>query len=175
MQIAAATPDDCPAIAGVHVQAWQHAYRHLLRPAYLDGLSVDRREAAWRQVLAEGRSELLVARVEGRVAGFASFGACRDDDAPPGRGELWALYASPHVWTQGVGLALWRAAATRLAACGFHEASLWVLAGNARAIRFYDTVGFAADASSAKQFDLGGALVREVRYIARLQPAPARP
>lgn len=175
MHIAPATPDDCAAIAGVHIASWQHAYRHLLRPAYLDALSVERREAAWRQVLAQGRSELLVARVDGQVAGFASFGACRDGDATPGRGELWALYAAPRVWTQGVGLGLWQAARARLAALGFQEASLWVLAGNTRAIRFYETVGFAPDAASAKDLELGGALVREIRYLARLDAAPAMP
>ena len=175
MHIAPATPDDCAAVASVHVASWQHAYRHLLRPAYLDALSVERREAAWRQVLAEGSSELLVARVDGQVAGFASFGACRDEGAPPGRGELWALYASPRVWTQGVGLALWQASRARLASRGFHEASLWVLAGNVRAIRFYETVGFAPDAATAKDFELGGALVREIRYIARLDPPPSTP
>lgn len=175
VHIAAATADDCPAIASVHVASWQHAYRHLLRPAYLDALSVERREASWRQVLAQGNAELLVARVDGEVAGFASFGACRDQDAPAGRGELWALYASPRVWTQGVGLGLWQAARTRLAARGFHQASLWVLAGNTRAIRFYETVGFAPDAASAKDFELGGALVREIRYIARLDAATHAP
>ena len=175
MHIAPATPDDCAAIASVHVASWQHAYRHLLRPAYLDALSVERREATWRQVLAEGSSELLVARVEGQVAGFASCGACRDEGAPPGRGELWALYAAPHVWAQGVGRGLWQASRADLVARGFHEASLWVLAGNARAIHFYETVGFVADADSAKDFELGGALVREIRYIARLDPPPSTP
>lgn len=175
MHVAPASPDDCPAIAGVHVASWQHAYRHLLRPDYLDGLSVARREAAWRQVLAQGDSELLVARLDGQVAAFASFGPCRDDGAPAHRGELWALYASPTVWTQGVGLALWRATRARLVARGFREASLWVLAGNVRAIRFYEMAGFAPDEASTKQFQLGGALVREVRYIAALQSAPQLP
>ena len=175
MHIAPATPDDCAAIAGVHVASWRHAYRHLLRPAYLDALSVERREASWRQVLAQGESALLVAHVDGQVAGFASFGACRDEGAPSGRGELWALYAAPHVWTQGVGRALWQASRAGLVALGFREASLWVLAGNARAIHFYETVGFVVDADSAKDFELGGALVREIRYLARLDAAPATP
>ena len=168
MQIAPAAIEDCAAVASVHVASWQHAYRHLLRPDYLDALSTERREAAWRNVLAQGSSELLVARIDGEVAAFASFGRCRDKDAPAGRGELWALYASPRVWSQGVGLALWQAARARLAALGFGEASLWVLAGNARAIRFYCTVGFTPDPASTQEFELGGAIVREIRYLARL-------
>jgi ribosomal protein S18 acetylase RimI-like enzyme len=167
LQIAPARADDCAELARVHVASWQHAYRHLLPAAYLDALSVDRREAAWRGVLAQGRSELLVARLDGEVAGFASSGACRDKDAPAGRGELWALYVAPQRWSRGIGLALWQATQARLAALGFHETSLWVLAGNVRAIRFYTTVGFAPEPGVAQDFEMGGTTLREIRYVAQ--------
>ena len=39
----------------------------------------------------------------------------------------------------------------------------------------YETVGFAPDAATAKDFELGGALVREIRYIARLDAPPSTP
>ena len=172
VQIAPAVAQDCAQLAQVHVASWQHAYRHLLPAAYLDALSVEKREAAWREVLAQGRSELLVARVDGQVAGFASFGACRDEGAPAGRGELWALYVAPQSWSRGVGLALWRAAQARLEALGFHETSLWALAGNARAIRFYTSVGFEAEPDAARDFAMGGAKLREVRYVKRTAALP---
>jgi ribosomal protein S18 acetylase RimI-like enzyme len=165
LRIEAARPDDCPALARVHIDSWRHAYRHLLPAAYLASLSIDKREASWRQVLAEDRSQLLVARLDGQVAGFASFGRCRDDGAPAGRGELWALYVAPQCWSQGVGLALWQATQARLAALGLQETSLWVLAGNARAIRFYTSVGFAPEPDAARNFDMGGARLREIRYV----------
>jgi len=167
MRIEPAAEADCAAVARVHVASWQQAYRHLMPADYLDALSVEKREAGWREVLARGQPELLVARAADDVLGFASFGKCRDDDAPPGRGELWALYASPLAWSRGVGRALCDAARTRLDALGFGETSLWVLAGNARAIRFYTRAGFVADPGSAKDFQLGGVTVREVRYIGR--------
>jgi ribosomal protein S18 acetylase RimI-like enzyme len=43
--------------------------------------------------------------------------------------------------------------------------SLWVLERNTRAIRFYTAAGFAIEAGSEKEFELGGLLVREVRMI----------
>ena len=170
LQITPARAEDCAALARVHVASWQHAYRHLLPAAYLDTLSHERREAQWRDVLAQGKSELLVARSEGEVVGFASFGACRDQEAPPGRGELWALYVAPRHWSRGVGLALWQATQERLTALGLVETSVWVLAGNVRAIRFYGNLGFQPDPGAAKDFEMGGARLREVRYVVR---APA--
>ena len=167
LQITPARAEDCAELARVHVASWQRAYRHLLPVAYLDALSAERREAAWREVLAQGRSELLVARADGDVAGFASFGPCRDEGAPPGRGELWALYVAPRHWSTGVGLALWRAAQARLVALDFGETSLWVLAGNTRAIGFYASVGFAPEPGAAREFEMGGAKLREIRYVAR--------
>lgn len=165
LQIRLATPDDCAAVAAVHVESWQAAYAGLLDPAFLAGLSVDDREASWRAVLAAGQSELMVALAGDDVAGFASFGATRDADAPPGRGELWALYVHPRSWSTGAGRELWRAAQARLAASGFTSTSLWVLEGNSRAIRFYSAAGFSIDAGSEKAFELGGLMVNELRMV----------
>jgi ribosomal protein S18 acetylase RimI-like enzyme len=164
-RIVAASADDCRAIAELHVASWRAAYAHLLAAEYLSGLSVEQREASWRKVLAEGRSELLVARRDGVILGFASFGPSRDQDAPPARGELWAIYVHPDAWSTGVGRRLLAAARERLAASGHASASIWVLAGNERAIRFYAAAGFALEPESAKEFELGGARVREVRML----------
>jgi ribosomal protein S18 acetylase RimI-like enzyme len=46
---------------------------------------------------------------------------------------------------------------------GFGSVSLWVLANNARARTFYERVGFSTD-EKAKAFELGGAVLSEVRY-----------
>lgn len=137
----------------------------ILADEFLAGLSVERREKSWRQVLAEAQSELLVARVDSLLVGFASFGKSRDADAPPKRGELWALYVHPDAWSTGVGRKLWDVAHNRLAAQGHSSVSLWVLERNVRAIRFYSATGFAVEPSSEKEFEIGGAVVREVRMV----------
>jgi ribosomal protein S18 acetylase RimI-like enzyme len=163
-----ATTGDCRAVAEVHVASWRGAYAHLLPSAFLAGLSVDKREASWQSVLAEGHSQLLVAEAKGEIVGFSSFGASRDADAPAGRGELWALYVHPGAWCTGTGRALWQATRGRLQARDFTSASLWVLEGNQRGIAFYAKSGFAPDAGSAKAFELGGTRLREVRMLANL-------
>jgi len=165
MDIADASPEDCRAVAQVHVASWQAAYAGILAPEFLAALSVDRREEAWRQVLSEGRSQLLLGREEASVIGFSSFGASRDAGAPPRRGELWALYVHPDAWSTGAGRRLWQATQQRLLAQGYSSVSLWVLEHNARAIAFYLAAGFAIEAASAKEFELGGTRVREVRMV----------
>jgi hypothetical protein len=50
-----------------------------------------------------------------------------------------------------------------LAACGYSSATLWVLEGNARAIRFYEQHGWAHDGSVAEHAIAGGPS-RELRY-----------
>lgn len=165
MEIRVASTDDCRAMATVHVASWQAAYAGILAPEFLAGLSIERREEAWRNVLAAGNSELLVACDGSAVLGFASFGPSRDADAPAGRGELWALYVHPRNWSSGAGRELWRAAHARLRARGFSSISLWVLEQNARAIAFYSTAGFSVEYGSQKEFELGGTKVREVRMV----------
>jgi ribosomal protein S18 acetylase RimI-like enzyme len=165
MEILAALPEDCRSIAEVHVQSWRAAYGGVLDAAFLSGLSVDHREVSWRQVLSEGKSELLVGTEAGSVIGFSSFGPSRDSDAPPHRGELWALYIRPDTWSTGAGRELWQATRARLRSKGFSSMSLWVLERNTRAIRFYSTAGFVAEPGSEKEFELGGTKVRELRMV----------
>lgn len=91
------------------------------------------------------------------VVGFVSFGPCRDETAPLDRGEVWAIYVAPSAWSKGAGQALWRAASERLRALGFRSVSLWVIAGNERARRFYCAAGFSVEVGSEKEFEIGGA------------------
>ena len=53
VSIRAAVGDDAPAIADVHVRAWQAAYRGIIEDEYLDGLSVDEQRASCGE-LGEG-------------------------------------------------------------------------------------------------------------------------
>jgi ribosomal protein S18 acetylase RimI-like enzyme len=161
MEIRAALPADCRAIAAVHVASWQAAYAGVLDAAFLAGLSIERREQLWRQVLSEQRSKLLVGCRDSAIVGFVSFGPSRDSDAPDGRGELWALYAHPAAWSTGVGRDLWVAARHHLLSSGYSSITVWVLGRNERAIAFYSKAGFQAEAE--KQSEVGGKLLHELR------------
>ncbi len=148
VSIRPATVDDAPMIAAVHVRSWQVAYRGQLPDELLDGLSVERRTQRWgvRWWAERGASHhLLVAEAGGALVGFAAIGPSRDDDATIGVGELFAIYAAPETWGQGVGRALMNAAIDAGRSAGFGEATLWVLETNERARRFYAAAGWHAD------------------------------
>ena len=148
LDIRRASRRDAAAVARVHVDAWQQAYRGLLGTKLLAALSVGERARAWRELLG-GESEeffALVAEVDGRAAGFvAAATPSRDEDAGPDTAEVGALYVSPRLWRQGTGTALLEAAMERFGVAGFGEVTLWVLAGNEPARRFYTARGFRPD------------------------------
>lgn len=159
---------DARSIASVHVHTWQAAYRGIVPDPYLESLSVENRETAWREMVTRGASEIWVAEAEGSVAGFVSFGPSRGPGALPSTGELEAIYVLPASWGTGVGAALWRVAQRRLTERHFTSVTLWVLKDNLRAIRFYSAAGFLAQPSTEKEFSRGGKALREIRYVREL-------
>ncbi|HET7648347.1 MAG TPA: GNAT family N-acetyltransferase [Gaiellaceae bacterium] len=140
------------------MRTWQAAYEHLFGAERLAGLDVERRRAGWERTIREDGG-VLVAERDGRVVGFASVGADRQDAR---RGELYAIYVLPDAWGGGAGPAL-LAEATRALAASFPEAVLWVLEDNPRARRFYERAGWAPDGTRRDEEFLGVA-TGEVRY-----------
>ena len=162
MNVRAARVDDAAGIASVHVRTWQAAYRGIVSDAYLRTLSIDERTKSWRANLIAASPEVWVAEEQAEVVGWIAFGTSRDADAGAGTGEVEALYVLPEYWSTGVGRTLWERAYLRLQARGFRRATLWVLADNARAIRFYSAAGFAP--SLERAIGIGGQSLPEVRY-----------
>jgi L-amino acid N-acyltransferase YncA len=156
MRIAPAALEDARQVAEIHVATWQSAYQGILPAEYLASLSVGKREAMWRESIVKGVPELLVAKVEGGMVGWAAFGPCRDEGSTPDSAEVWAIYVAPPSWSSGVGRMLWQRSQARMLEQGFKTVSAWVFTQNARAIKFYRAAGFAADLSSVKEFALGG-------------------
>jgi ribosomal protein S18 acetylase RimI-like enzyme len=169
--VRAAELDDAAAIATVHVAAWQAAYRGGLLPdAYLDGLRVTDRVAAWQRTLsvpAPPRSARLLAERDGAVVGFCVVGPERGDAATgadePARGEVHVLNVHPDAWGCGAGAALLAAGTEALAAAGFERAVLWVHPDNLRARRFYERAGWRCEDVSRHE-EVWGIEVPEVRY-----------
>jgi len=139
-----AVADDAERIGEVHVGSWRKAYAGLIPTDVLDGLSIDRRTSYWRDAIGRGERVWVVER-DGVVVGFASVGPARDDDLPPGAGEVPAIYLDPGSWSLGLGRALFAAALADLRASGFDPLVLWVLTDNARGRRFYEAAGWSPD------------------------------
>lgn len=165
MNVRAALPDDAPAIAGIRVLTWQHAFRDIIPQPYLDAMDASENEAVWRGAISQEMPRVLVAEAEGKVVGFSCFGCCRDEGASSSAGEIWALYVLPDYWDKGVGRRLWLESRGQLVQQGSTVISLWVLEKNLKAIRFYCAAGFAPEESSRKCFEIGGAQVPEIRYL----------
>lgn len=163
-QIRRAGESDAPALARVHVDAWQVAYQGLVPEAALQRFTYQWREARFGESLASGSEETYLLEDGGQVLGFATLGACRDPDLNDGRtGEVWGIYVAPNHWRQGVGTRLLHWTEGLLQSRGFERATMWVLAANDRARRFYEAWGYRPEGKT-KIVDLGTPL-RAVRYL----------
>jgi GNAT superfamily N-acetyltransferase len=144
---------DEPAVADIHVRAWQEAYRGLIPDEFLDDLDpADRARTYTFEADDPAAPTTLVAVQEGEdcgeiILGFATFSPSRDLDAPD-HGEVVALYVDPDRYESGVGRLLMAETRRRLWVAGYTEALLWVLDGNDRAVRFYAGEGWTADGAT---------------------------
>lgn len=169
MKIRLALQSDARAIADLHVRTWQSTYRGIVPDAYLDALSIDKRETLLRESIGRGLPEMWVADSGSEITGWIAFGASRDTDATPEVAEIEAIYVSPKHWSTGTGRELWTVARARLVERNFASVTLWVLEENERAARFYRLAGFAPTATSRKEISIGGKNVWEVRYACALR------
>lgn len=125
--------------AYVHWKSWQEAYADLLPQEFLQNIYTLERCQDWAVRYPQN---ILVALVDEQVVGFACYGASNQEDLQEA-GELYALYVLADYYDQGVGYQLMQAALEKLQS--YEQVSLWVLEGNARAIAFYEKVGFRFD------------------------------
>jgi ribosomal protein S18 acetylase RimI-like enzyme len=165
MRLRPATAADARTLAEVQVAAWQAAYRGLIPDAKLAQFTVDYRLAGWQRALADPRGcTTLVGEADGAIAGYCWFGPTRDEDGKGEPvGEIIALNIRPAYWRRGMGRRLSESALAKMAAT-WNVATLWVLKGNERAMRFYEALGFALDGEEKIDLKLTGAPLHELRY-----------
>lgn len=158
-----ATPADALAVADIHHRGWTESYRGLLPDTYLDTLDHDACVRRWTSAMYDGTPvQVLVADVDGRVAGFVSAGPSADADASAA-GEIWDLWVDERHRSVGVGRLLLDAALDRLAAQ--HRAALvWVLAANTRGRTFYARAGAVQDGLT-RTTPVQGGVMTDVRYL----------
>jgi GNAT superfamily N-acetyltransferase len=158
---------DARRIADVHVRSWQVGYRGILPQDLLDGLDRQQRVPRWEARIGQSGWPIgvtLVAEEVDRLVGFAHLCPTRDDDQDPASvGEVASFYVAPEVWGQGIGRALMDVSRETLIAADFFAASLWVLDTNARAIGFYQALGWRSD-GAVKHDIMGGTPIRDLRY-----------
>jgi len=138
----AAIPD-ARAIAQVHVESYRSAYRGIFPDTLLNGLSVDKHESGWGDLLAMHKPSSAITLVgcnaDGSAVGFISGGKERTGQLEC-EGELYAIYLRQVAQRKGLGALLVRQFVHELVIRGFGSMAVWVLALNP-ARRFYECLG----------------------------------
>lgn len=152
---------DALKVADIQVRAWHQAYKGIVADSLLQEITLARKKSDWEQALTKNPSCAIVATIEDRVLGWASFGTSRDKDTDRATGELYAMFVDPDRWRNGIGRSLMRHVELELSKT-FLSATLWVLEHNQPARKFYERFGFALEPKAvSKPHWLG---VSQVRY-----------
>jgi ribosomal protein S18 acetylase RimI-like enzyme len=165
MLVRTATTSDAPTIAHIHVETWRVAYRGQMPDAVLDALDVGRRTAFWEERLTQMRGAVFVAEDGGRIMGFCDLIPSRDKDADPRAvAEIAAIYVLSQHWRKGAGRALCDRALAEARRQGYTVVTLWVLASNGGARRFYEAMGFGRDGATKADRTIDGNELHEIRF-----------
>ena len=149
------------ALAHLQQEAWREGFRGLLP---VPAPPVEHLAAGIQDRSDDPGAGVLVVEEGGEPRGFATLGPSRYE--PPPVGEVYMFFVHPRHWRRGVGRALMGAALDELRRLRCEEATLWSLAENDRASRFYEALGLERDGATQRRPAHGNAL--EVRYRIRL-------
>ena len=136
--VRAATRNDIPGLARVHVQAWLETYTGLMPQEVLDAITLEARVKQWERTFDQPHG-IFVALEDDQVIGFASCGTAQD--FLQADGELYTLYLLNAFQHRGIGRALWNAVLEFAHARGWESMVLWVLESNTLAQGFYKQQG----------------------------------
>jgi ribosomal protein S18 acetylase RimI-like enzyme len=99
-----------------------------------------RPDEAWQARIADEQSIMVVAERAGRLVGMASGGDAPMDDPSA---ALYSMWVDPAVRGRGVAGAIVETVVDWATAAGYRRIGLGVTTSNARAIAFYERLGFA--------------------------------
>ena len=100
--------EDAPLVAKVHVESWRKSFAGIVPQEFLDNLTVEKREQAFRQRLGEPNYKMFVAETaKNGIVGFADFGKARESNFEF-EAELYAIYLLHEFQQKGIGANLFR-------------------------------------------------------------------
>jgi GNAT superfamily N-acetyltransferase len=127
------------------------------------------RAPRWQAALArDSEQRVWIAERDGRGLGFLAWGPARDADLDRGTAELNSLYVDEEAAGSGLAARLMDQALREMGEVPYRRSVLWVLENNARARRFYERSGWAADGARKVIREWGGELP-SVRYAIALR------
>jgi ribosomal protein S18 acetylase RimI-like enzyme len=158
-----AKSQDAPGLSRVFEQAWREAYQGIIPGVALERMLARRGPRWWQSTVSRGRP-LCVLDIGQGIAGYVSYGRCRDR-ALPAKGEIDELYLAPEYQGLGFGRRLFKAVRNDLADRDMDRMVVWALADNERACGFYEGMGGRSIAQVKER--IGGVSLSKVAYLFR--------
>lgn len=163
ISIRRARSEDAAALSRVFDAAWQESYAGVIPGVALARMMARRGPRWWLSTIGRGRP-LVVLDVHDRVAGYVSYGRCRDRSMPAD-GEIDEFYLAPEYQGLGFGKRMFKAVRNDLADRGMHRLVVWCLADNERARAFYEARGGRTVAETSER--IAGVTLAKVAYLFR--------
>ena len=145
-----AVPDDAHDMAEIHMRSWEVAYKDIIPEDYIREKNAGR-PALWERILGDENTTQYIIKKDGKTAGMMSIDASQDEDAGDETYELMALYLLPEYIRQGVGTQAMEFAYSKARSLRKKDITVWLLADNLNAKRFYEKCGFIFDGGTREQ------------------------
>ena len=163
ISIRRARTEDAAALSGVFDSAWREAYQGIIPGVALDRMMARRGPRWWLSTIGRGRP-LVVLDVAETVAGYVSYGRCRDRSLPA-EGEIDELYLAPEYQGVGFGTRLFKCVRNDMTDRGIKRIAVWSLTENERARAFYERLGGKVVAETVDR--VAGSTLTKVAYLFR--------
>ena len=161
ISIRRAKSEDAAALSNVFDAAWREAYQGIIPSIPLERMIARRGPRWWLSTIGRGRP-LVVLEVAEAVAGYVSYGRCRDRSLPAD-GEIDELYLAPEYQGVGFGQRLFKAVRNDLSDRDVKRIVVWALADNERACAFYERLGGKRIKETSER--IGGATMGKIAYL----------
>lgn len=134
VRVRGARSADAKALAEVFKASWTTAYLGIIPQPQIDAI-VRRRTIEWWRQAVRASERMLVLEVEGKIVGYATYGASRMRDSK--RGEIYEIYLLPSHQGCGLGEHLFEACRHMLDLLRHEGLIVWALSDNQGACDFY--------------------------------------
>jgi ribosomal protein S18 acetylase RimI-like enzyme len=161
VSIRRAKAEDSAGLSRVFEAAWREAYLGVIPGLALEKLIARRGADWWRSAIGRGRP-LAVLDVGQGIAGYVSYGRCRDRRLQAD-GEIDELYLAPEYQGVGYGRRLFKAVRNDLHDREMKRIGIWALTENPRARSFYEGLGGRTVAEIEER--VGGVLLSKTGYL----------
>lgn len=159
-----ASAEDAEVLALINSQSALQGYKGIIPDDILkEKFSYERLRERLHKELIEGNTTSCIAFKGELPVGMQTFAKDTEAERDASEIDIWRIYLLPEYWGQNIGMEFMGWGIDELRKKGYKKAALWVVEGNARAMRFYEKFGFIHD-GEVRNINVGKEL-KEYRYI----------